>query len=82
MDMDLLRVVAAAFCFWVALDVLSRPGWGPGAVVEAKRRLSAAWPALGKIWASLSPSPTTNRILLVRNYIRHLHLSVNIKAMC
>lgn len=30
MDMDLLRVVAAAFCFWVASDVLSRPGWGPG----------------------------------------------------
>lgn len=30
MDIDLVRVTAAAFCSWVARDLLDRPRWGPG----------------------------------------------------
>lgn len=39
MDIDLVRVMVAAFCFWVAWDLLSRPGWKPGAAVEGKQLL-------------------------------------------
>ena len=30
MDIDLVRVMAAAFCFWVACNLLGRPRWGLG----------------------------------------------------
>lgn len=79
MDIDLVRMMAAAFCFWVAWNLLGRPsgGW-----VEGRKLPSATWPAQGKIEVFLSLSPSPNRILLFRNHIRHLHLSVNIKVMC
>lgn len=36
MDIDLARVTVAAFCFWVAWDLLSRLGWRPGGCSEGK----------------------------------------------
>lgn len=80
-DIDLVRVTAA-FCFWVARDLLSRPGWELGAAAEGKQLLAVTGPALRMVGASLSLSPSLNLVLLLRNYISHLHLSVNIKARC
>jgi len=34
MDIDLVRMMAAAFCFWVAWNLLGRPTWGLGGEKE------------------------------------------------
>ena len=83
MDIDLVRVTVAAFCFWVVWDLLSRPGWRPGGMVEGAQLQLVTWPALCRIGASLSPSPSPKQILLLRNIldiytlVRMLRLGVN-----
>lgn len=77
MDIDLVRVMAAAFCFWVACTFWAGLG---GGWVEGRWGNEGTINLAGSVqnWGLYLSIPISQPNLLFRNYIRHLHLSLKI----